>query len=342
MNFAGSSSGSRQYAIDPAASARMAAVAERQQAMGEEQWKLAKEIFEPYERQMVEANRGLIGPNAELVKAQFESQRELTPARTAAEKGALQAAGRLYDIASRPVDVNQRVGQAQADVEQAYAQGAGGMRRNLSRMGIAPGSERMVSAMQDMAFDKARAIGGARNTARLNAEREDLSRLGMALQARPQNLPYQQGMIQLGNYGLQNPMNRALGFYGNAIQANAAGMRPYSTSWGSSFGGGFLSSTIKAKQDVNELVSEDFAKILSLRPVAFRYKESPAMQRTGFIAEEVENVIPSVVAKDPDGQPLGIFYADLIPLLVGEIQRLNKKITTLESRITAGDNGREL
>lgn len=340
MNFAGSSSGSRQYSIDPAASARMAAVAERQQAMGEEQWKLAKAIFEPYERQMVEANMGLINPNAELVKSQFESQKDLMPLRTQAEKGALQAAGRLYETVSRPVDINQRMGQAQADVEQAYAQGAGGMRRNLSRMGLAPGSERMTTAMRDMAFDKARAIGGARTTARLNAEREDLSRLGMALQARPQNLPYQQGMVQLGNYGLQNPMGRALGFYGNAIQANAAGMRPYSQSWGSSFGGGI--STIKAKQDVNELVSEDFAKILSLRPVAFKYKESPAIQRMGFIAEEVENVIPSVVAKNSDGQPLGIFYIDLIPLLVGEIQRLNDKIATLESRVTAGDNGRAL
>jgi len=332
MNFGGSSSSSGQYSIDPAASARMAAVQERQVAMGEEQWRLGRELFEPYERQMIEANRGLIGPNAELVKAQFESQKGLMPEREAAERGALQTAQQLYEKAGTPIDPEQRAGQAQADVTQAYTQGAGNMRRDLSRMGVAPGSERMTSAMSDMAMDRARAIGGARTGARRNAEQEELSRLGLALQARPGNLPYQTGQVQMGNYGLQNPMNRAMGFYGNAIQANAAGMRPLSFGRGSSFSGGFLSSIRSMKEDIRDLTGIEFDKLYHLKPVSFRFKEDVQPRRMGFIAEDVEPHANELVARDEYGIMQGLYYQDIIPLLVGEVQRLNKRIKALEGK----------
>jgi len=330
MNFGVGHSSSSQSPIDPGAANRMAAVAERQQTMGEEQYKLGREIYEPYERDMIEANRGLIGTNADLMKAQFESQQALMPDREAAERGALRTATQLYDKATTPIDVDQRMGQAQADVSQAYGQGAGNMRRNLSRMGVAPGSERMMSAMTDMASNRSGAIGGARTMARRGAEQEEFSRLGQALQVRPGNLPYQTGQLQMGNYGLQNPAGRAMGFYGNAIQGHAAGMRPLSESDSMHANMGILSSSMEAKEDIHALTNEDFAKIYQLDPVSYRYKEDVEPKRMGFIAEDVIGHIEQLVAKDTHGDILGLFYIDIIPLLVGEIKNLNERIKRLE------------
>lgn len=69
-------------------------------------------------------------------------------------------------------------------------------------------------------------------------------------------------------------------------------------------------------------------KILALRPVSFVRKVEKQV-RFGFIAQEVEKVIPEIVSKGEDGVR-GIAHTELIPFLVDSIQQLTKRVAELE------------
>lgn len=116
----------------------------------------------------------------------------------------------------------------------------------------------------------------------------------------------------------------------------------------------------RLKQDVKEIVS-GMDRISALRGVSFRYKpggEQPvsavanenghagyasadikrqieaenARERIGFIAQEVESVVPEVVRTLPDGTKT-VMYTDLIPLLVEGMKEMQATIERQEERI---------
>jgi hypothetical protein len=98
-------------------------------------------------------------------------------------------------------------------------------------------------------------------------------------------------------------------------------------------------SDINWKEDVYTL-SGSMDKILQLRPAGFTWKHTKK-EDIGFIAQEVEEIIPEIVETDKKGI-LGapdtkhyktISYPKLIPLLVDSIQELTKKVSTLEDKI---------
>lgn len=80
-------------------------------------------------------------------------------------------------------------------------------------------------------------------------------------------------------------------------------------------------------------------KILGLRTVNFEWKERPGERAIGWIAQEVEKVIPDAVCPpDPKSEvPYKTFYSmtreNFIPYMVSAIQELNEKIETLENEI---------
>ena len=116
----------------------------------------------------------------------------------------------------------------------------------------------------------------------------------------------------------------------------------------------------RLKQDVKEIAS-GMDRISALRGVSFRYKpggERPvsavanenghagyassdikrqieaenARERIGFIAQEVESVVPEVVRTLPDGTKT-VMYTDLIPLLVEGMKEMQATIERQEERI---------
>lgn len=76
----------------------------------------------------------------------------------------------------------------------------------------------------------------------------------------------------------------------------------------------------------------DYA-VLQLRPRNFVYKVRPNVVERGLIAEEVEKVIPDLVAYNNDGTPMSVKYHELPVLLLAEMQKMTKKIDMLERRI---------
>jgi len=99
-------------------------------------------------------------------------------------------------------------------------------------------------------------------------------------------------------------------------------------------------SDARLKQEVQEL-AYGLPDLLALRPVSYRYKAFPSQAHIGFIAQEVEPIIPEVVSlspADPESiapQYYSVSYGELVPLLVRSIQEQQKTINTLESRLAA-------
>jgi len=90
------------------------------------------------------------------------------------------------------------------------------------------------------------------------------------------------------------------------------------------------------KKDIKPL-KDSLSKALSLKPVSFYYKAEEFKEKgfstkkqIGLIANDAEQVIPESIHTDREGFK-HIDYDTLTPVLIGSIQELNRKITTLKN-----------
>jgi hypothetical protein len=102
-------------------------------------------------------------------------------------------------------------------------------------------------------------------------------------------------------------------------------------------------SDMRWKEHVEPL-TDAVAKVMQLRPVSYDFvKDSklhfPKGHQIGFIAQELEKVVPEVVTTNNDGYK-GVAYQNLTALLAqavkdqqGEITRLNTQIEQLQAAI---------
>jgi len=71
-----------------------------------------------------------------------------------------------------------------------------------------------------------------------------------------------------------------------------------------------------------------------LKPSKFNFKDNQSETVTGFIAHEVQEVLPYLVNGEKDGEDMqSMDYAKLTPLLTKAIQELSAKVEELESKI---------
>ncbi len=106
---------------------------------------------------------------------------------------------------------------------------------------------------------------------------------------------------------------------------------------------GIPGSSIRYKEQVQDMENES-SSILQLRPVVFYYKpEYSSGSRTlqyGLIAEEVAKTCPNLVGKDPNtGEPRTVYYQQLNSMLLNEIQKQQRKINSLEDRLSKLEAG---
>lgn len=106
----------------------------------------------------------------------------------------------------------------------------------------------------------------------------------------------------------------------------------------------FQNSDRAAKTNITSLRNAT-QTVLRLRPVTYQWnnhaeylKASPRStgitnaNEFGFIAQEVEQVIPDIVIIDDEGNRL-INYSAIIPILTSSIQELNQRIAALEKEL---------
>ncbi len=104
---------------------------------------------------------------------------------------------------------------------------------------------------------------------------------------------------------------------------------------------GTVSSSRRTKSDIADLDPAVTAALHRLRPVQFRYtrpfSDGTTPLQYGLIAEEVQEVLPELVAFDAAGDPSTVKYHVLPGLLLADVQRLERARAAAETRLAAQD-----
>lgn len=97
----------------------------------------------------------------------------------------------------------------------------------------------------------------------------------------------------------------------------------------------FAGSDLRFKKNITP-ISESLNLIKGLEGVTYNYRADDYPQykfssekQIGFIAQEVEKIVPEVVQTDANGY-LGIDYSKFAPLLVEGIKELEKRLEAIE------------
>ena len=95
-----------------------------------------------------------------------------------------------------------------------------------------------------------------------------------------------------------------------------------------------VSSSIRWKTEVQDISSKiDTSLIYKMRPVTYKASEGHGDQdelNIGFIAEEVERLIPNLVPKDEKGRPSSVRYSLISVLIIEELKKLKEIIDRLD------------
>ena len=75
--------------------------------------------------------------------------------------------------------------------------------------------------------------------------------------------------------------------------------------------------------------------IASLRGVRFDWKTRDIKNDVGMIAEEVNEVLPTLVNKDKDGQIESLEYSKVVAVLVEAVKEMSTEIKTLKAKVRA-------
>lgn len=152
---------------------------------------------------------------------------------------------------------------------------------------------------------------------------------------------------------LQSNANTAAGTVGAEFRSNTSGSRTYMVvfSAGGALQGSIstlsgataytTSSDYRMKDNIVPM-SGSIERLMLLKPSRFNFIEYPETTVDGFLAHEVQEVIPEAVAGEKDelnedGSPSyqGIDQAKMVPLLTAALQEAILKIESLESRLEA-------
>jgi hypothetical protein len=88
-------------------------------------------------------------------------------------------------------------------------------------------------------------------------------------------------------------------------------------------------STYKVKENIQPITGA-LDSMLQLTGVTYDRKDKSSKNEAGLIAEEVNKILPNVVAKDANGDPEGINYTKLTAYLIEAVKELKQEIEELK------------
>jgi hypothetical protein len=143
-----------------------------------------------------------------------------------------------------------------------------------------------------------------------------------------------------GNYGIDIVAGNAAGT-GNTYYINARDGDGHQVGYIWNTGGTFqlvdVPSDMRFKNNIRKTDLKGMSVINAINIVDFEYKKIPGIKKTGFIAQEVEKVLPIAVSKDDDGY-LHIATSAFIPSMIKAIQEQKSLIDSLQKRIEQLEN----
>lgn len=112
---------------------------------------------------------------------------------------------------------------------------------------------------------------------------------------------------------------RLTGLDGKAYYGGLAADTMYTTN-------GKFASDARLKENIQTIPDNDLNKLDTLRSVQYNFKaDEDKTKKYGFVAQELQNPYPHLVSDGPDGT-LALDYNGVIPLVVGNVQDLKKKL----------------
>jgi hypothetical protein len=181
----------------------------------------------------------------------------------------------------------------------------------------------------------------------------------------PDNLLHVDGTVQIGSIetisdGGVNTLSTNANFLPSTDNSRSLGASGYRWTAVWAVDGTINTSDMRLKEAISDL-EYGLDEIMELRPVSFRWRDRPeAGKRLGLIAQDVEPVMSEVVATteiagEEDGQAsasstkpaenLGIYYSQLVPVLIKAVQEQQgmiaeqaERIAELEARIAQIEN----
>lgn len=90
-------------------------------------------------------------------------------------------------------------------------------------------------------------------------------------------------------------------------------------------------SSKKYKKNIRDLNDKDAKRLLNVKPVIYDFKNpSEGKDHAGFIAEDIEAILPEVVTKNDKGEAEGINYTEMIAYLTKMVQMQQEEIDKLK------------
>ena len=88
-------------------------------------------------------------------------------------------------------------------------------------------------------------------------------------------------------------------------------------------------SSAALKENINP-ITDALALISQLQGVTYDRRDGSTYNEAGLIAEEVNRVLPNLVAVDSQGQPVGVLYTKLTAYLIEAVKSLKDEIDRLK------------
>ena len=149
------------------------------------------------------------------------------------------------------------------------------------------------------------------------------------------------GNIIIGNRGLAGDVDTIRVGRSTQTKCYIAGIRDVTTGVGdaipvvidSASQLGTVSSSKRFKKEIKPMDNSS-ETILALKPVSFQYKNDKTNRpQFGLIAEQVAEVNPSLVVRNPDGEIYTVRYDAVNAMLLNEFLKEHKKVEKLEATV---------
>jgi len=140
------------------------------------------------------------------------------------------------------------------------------------------------------------------------------------------------GVIKLWSEGGLRIRGNSLPDFNNTYSLGTSGQR-----WSEVWTNAGAINTSDASLKTNIVVSPSgLNEVMQMQPVQYNWKTNPGNDlQIGFLAKDIQKLIPEAVVEPVNGDPLGMKYNELIPILVKAIQEQQKKIDELEKMVKA-------
>ena len=156
---------------------------------------------------------------------------------------------------------------------------------------------------------------------------DDSTMIGIGMVTAGDGITWFTGRHRPGSSGIYDEMNvaRLSGTWVNLFRIYSNG------NW--DFAGSDVSD-VRLKENIKTIDYNAVEKLIQLVPKSYNMIEHPTISKSGFIAQEVKEILPSfVTGNESENEYLGVDYNGILALAVKAIQELKTEINELKAQI---------